>query len=103
MALGAAEALYPVGGALRCTLSGEDAEVTLIVVHSAPETYRAFADRCTHNGKALDYLPESGTLQCRSRKARFDLEGQVLRGPAERALLAYPTRRQGDELVIEVF
>jgi nitrite reductase/ring-hydroxylating ferredoxin subunit len=103
LSLSAAEALSPVGGAVRCALGGEDAETRLVVVHSAPETYRAFADQCTHNGKALEVLPESGTLQCRSGKARFDLEGQVLRGPAERALLAYPVRRQGDELVIEVF
>jgi nitrite reductase/ring-hydroxylating ferredoxin subunit len=92
-----------MGGAIRCALGGEDAETKLVVVHAGPEAYRAFADRCTHNGKALQLLPQSQTLQCRSRKARFDLEGQVLRGPAERALLAYPTRREGDELVIEVF
>jgi len=48
-------------------------------------------------------LPEDRTLQCRSRKAQFDLDGNVRRGPAERALLAYPTRRQGDQWVIEVF
>jgi len=103
LSLSAAEALHPVGGAIRCALGGEDTEIVLVVVHSAPEAYRVFADRCTHNGKALEVLPDSQVLQCRSRKARFDLEGQVLRGPAERPLLAYPTRRQGDELVIEVF
>jgi nitrite reductase/ring-hydroxylating ferredoxin subunit len=102
LSLSAAEALGPVGGAVRCAPGGEDAEIVLVVVHAAPGTYRAFADRCTHNGKALDYLAESQALQCRSRQARFDLDGQVLRGPAKRALLAYPTRLEGDDLAIEV-
>ena len=103
LSLSAAEALHPVGGTLRCALGGEETEIKLIVVHAAPERYRAFADRCTHNGKALELLRESQILQCRSRKARFDLEGQVLRGPAERALLSYPVHHQGDELAIQVF
>jgi len=103
LSLSAAEALHPVGGAIRCALGGEETEIELIVVHAAPETYRAFVDQCTHNGKALELLPESKILQCRSRKARFDLEGRVLRGPAKHALLSYPVHRQGDELVIEVF
>jgi nitrite reductase/ring-hydroxylating ferredoxin subunit len=103
VSLTAADALSPVGGAVRVTLdAGEDAGVRMVILHSGDETYRAFADRCTHNGKELDYLPEAQKLQCRSGQAQFDLEGHVLRGPAERALPVYPTRREGDQLLIEV-
>jgi nitrite reductase/ring-hydroxylating ferredoxin subunit len=91
------------GGAVKFTLDGEDgSELKVIVVHSEDDTCRAFADRCTHSGKELDYLHEDRKLQCLSGKAQFDLEGDVLRGPAEDALLTYPLRRAGEELVIEV-
>jgi nitrite reductase/ring-hydroxylating ferredoxin subunit len=91
------------GGAVKFTLNGEDgSELKVIVLHSRDEPYQAFADRCTHNGKELDYLHEEGKLQCLSGKAQFNLEGDVLRGPAADALLSYPLRREGEELVIEV-
>lgn len=103
VSLTAADPLSPVGGAVRVTLDDDgDAEIRMVIVHSKQETYRAFADRCTHNGKELDYLPEAQKLQCRSDQAQFDLEGNVLRGPARRALLVYPTRREGDQLLIGV-
>jgi nitrite reductase/ring-hydroxylating ferredoxin subunit len=103
LSLKKAAPLTPVGGVVRCALEGDEEEsAQLVVAHSAPETYQAFSNRCTHNGKALTYLPKDHKLQCRSRKAQFDLEGNVLRGPAKRALLAYPTRREGDQLVIAV-
>jgi len=103
VSLTAADRLNSVGGAVRFTLDGgEDAEVKIVVVHSEDEAYQAFADRCTHRGKELDYLSEDKKLQCRSGKAQFDLEGNVITGPAKSALLVYPTRREGDQLVIEV-
>lgn len=103
VSLTAADQLNPVGGAARFTLDGsEDAEVKIAVVHSEDETYQAFANRCTHRGKELDYLNEDEKLQCRSGKAQFDLDGHVIKGPAESALLVYPTHREGDQLVIEV-
>jgi nitrite reductase/ring-hydroxylating ferredoxin subunit len=77
-------------------------EVKLIIVHPEDRVYQAFANECTHNGKELDYLHESEILQCCSGRARFDLDGDVVRGPAERALRVCPTRRAGDDLIIEV-
>jgi nitrite reductase/ring-hydroxylating ferredoxin subunit len=103
VSLAAADQLKPVGGAVRLVLAGsDDAALKIVVVHAEDETYCSFADRCTHRGKELDYLHEDRMLQCRSGKAQFDLDGHMIRGPAERALLAYPTRRQGDHLVITV-
>lgn len=103
VSLAAAGPLKPVGGTVRVILGGgEDAELRMVIVHAEGETYRAFADRCTHNGKELDYLPEAAKLQCRSGQAQFDLDGEVLRGPAKRALQVYPTRREGDQLLIAV-
>ena len=103
VALSEVDDLKEEGGAVRFTLNGEDgSELKVIVLHSGNETYRAFADRCTHSGKELDYLHEDRKLQCLSGKAQFNLKGDVLRGPAEDPLLSYPLRREGEELVIEV-
>lgn len=101
VSLTAAEPLSPVGGAVRLALDGgKDTGGMLVLVHMEDETYRAFADRCTHRGKELDYVHEGQRLQCRSRKSHFDLEGNVIKGPAKNALPGYPVRREGDQLVI---
>lgn len=102
ISLTAADELNAVGGAVRLALGdGDGSEVKILVVHSGDDAYQAFANQCTHRGKELNYLHEK-KLQCLSRKSQFDLEGNVIKGPAESALLVYPSRREGDELVIEV-
>lgn len=100
--LSRAEALTPVGGAVKLAPSAGGSERRIIVVHSAYCEYRAFSDSCTHNGKELNYLHEDGKLACCGRSSQFDLEGKVLRGPAETSLLRYPLHKVGEELVIEV-
>ena len=103
VSLTAAGQLNPVGGAVRLTVDGDgDEGLKMVIIHLEGEDFRAFADRCTHNGKDLNYLPGDGKLLCRSGKSHFDLEGNVLKGPAASALLAYPARREGDRLVLEV-
>jgi len=98
VSLPAVEALQAAGGAVRLVLG----ETSVLVVHLEGEVYRAFADRCTHNGRELDYLHGKGQICCRSRKSRYDPAGRLIEGPAEGNLLAYPLRREGDQLVIEV-
>jgi Rieske Fe-S protein len=95
-------ALAPVGGAVKLVLTAYPTERKIIVVHSADEEYRAFTDACTHNGKELNYLHQDGMLACCGRSSRFDLDGNVLRGPAEKALQKHSLRHMGEELVIEV-
>ena len=94
--------LKEIGGAVKFTLDPEaDSELKIILLHSH-DAYLAFADRCTHSGRELTYLHEDKVLQCVSGKAQFDLEGNVLRGPAEDPLLGYGLKREGDELHIRL-
>jgi nitrite reductase/ring-hydroxylating ferredoxin subunit len=97
--LSAAKELAAVGGAVRLAL--DEGAVKLIVVHPEDQVYAAFADRCTHNGKELDYLHREGEIRCSSRKSRFDLAGGRIKGPATSDLVVYPVHKEGDELVIE--
>ena len=71
-------------------------------MHPENQVYRAFADRCTHNGKELDYDHERQEIRCVSRKSRFDLEGHLLKGPATGGLAAYSLQQHDDQLVIDI-
>jgi Rieske Fe-S protein len=97
------ETLQDVGGAVKLALGAEGgSERVLILLRLGADDYRAFADRCTHNGKELDYGHEEGMLACVGRGSRYDLAGDVIRGPAEDPLLRYLVRLEGEELVVEV-
>jgi Rieske Fe-S protein len=99
----AANELGEVGAAVRLVLGqDEDSEERIIVVHSEEGIYKTFADHCTHNGKEVYYLHEEKLFRCHSGRSYFDLEGNVIKGPAECALHLFPTHRAGDELVIEM-
>jgi cytochrome b6-f complex iron-sulfur subunit len=102
LSLSEVASLDEVGGAVKLRSHLEDgAELSILIVHPSPDEYRAFADRCTHNGKELDYLPGQAELVCISRGSRFDLEGEVIRGRADSPLLRYSLRRVGDELFLD--
>jgi Rieske Fe-S protein len=56
---------------------------------------------CTHQSctVALPGAPEA-TLDCPCHGSRFRTNGQVVNGPAARALAQFPTRIVGNEVVI---
>lgn len=57
-----------------------------VVAHRADDgTVRVWSSRCTHLGCRLDRVVE-GVLVCPCHGSRFDADGQVLTGPASRAL-----------------
>ena len=95
--------LLGVGGAVKCTLEHMDgSERKVIIVRPGEADYRAFANACTHNGKELNYLLAERLLACCGRSSRFDLVGNVIKGPAEDALLRYRVWQEGGELGIEI-
>lgn len=103
VALSEVVTLLAVGGAVKCTLGGSNStEQKLIIVRPGQADYRAFADACTHNGKELNYLHDAGLLACCGNSSQFDLAGNVVRGPADEALLKYRLWREGRELAIEL-
>ncbi len=58
---------------------------------------------CTHMGCTVD-LPEKtlGTLDCPCHGSRYLVTGQVVNGPAERNLFAFPARIDGSQVVIRM-
>jgi len=56
---------------------------------------------CTHQGCTVG-LPQSsgGTLDCPCHGSRFRVSGQVVQGPASRALASFPATINGTEVVV---
>jgi cytochrome b6-f complex iron-sulfur subunit len=57
-----------------------------LVKRSNDSTLLALDDRCTHLGCRQKWDAERGLFQCPCHGSEFDLDGNVKRGPATRAL-----------------
>ncbi len=60
------------------------------VKRTGPATFEALSLVCTHEGCGVN-ITTSTQLDCPCHQSRFDGNGAVLRGPADRALSRYPT------------
>ena len=60
--------------------------------------FKGFVARCTHSGCLLAEV-KNGAIVCACHGSRFDLDGQVTRGPATAPLTARAVTVRGDELV----
>lgn len=92
---GAADALtstadVPVGSGV---IVGE-----VVVTQPVAGQYKGFSAVCTHNGCLLDKIAD-GTINCPCHGSRFNLDGAVVNGPAEKPLPSVPIRVQGDAIV----
>lgn len=58
----------------------------------------ALSRTCTHLGCRLNYIAESDILECPCHNSQFDATtGKVLKGPAKKALHAFPVTRRDSE------
>ncbi|NJD38756.1 MAG: ubiquinol-cytochrome c reductase iron-sulfur subunit [Geobacter sp.] len=81
----------PVGGALVFRQER-------IAIMREGTDYRALSLVCTHLGCTVSVLPEGMICPCHG--SRFDRQGAVLSGPAERPLERLQVEVSGDELVV---
>ncbi len=71
----------------------------VLLVHQ-PGGFLALSQQCTHNKCNVDFLPERGVIFCPCHSSQFDLNGNVLAGPAPRPLDRFATTiRDGQVLV----
>jgi Rieske Fe-S protein len=103
----------PITGEIRVPLMGVGETVTasanlvgglqtpLAVTRVSQTEVVAVSRICTHEACTVN-LPTSsgGTLDCPCHGSRFRTTGQVVNGPAARALFQFPARIQGNEVVI---
>ena len=103
----------PISGEIRVPLMGIGETVTasanlvgglqtpLAVTRVSQTEVVAVSRICTHESCTVN-LPTSsgGTLDCPCHGSRFRTTGQVVNGPAARALFQFPARIQGNEVII---
>ena len=64
------------------------------------DTFSALLTRCTHQGCEVE--PAGDRLACPCHGSEYSLTGDVLQGPAERALFAYTVTADAENIYIEL-
>ena len=64
------------------------------------DRYEAILMQCTHQQNQL--LLNSNGFKCNLHGSQFNLEGQVVKGPAERSLKAFKTTINQSDLVVQL-
>ena len=84
-------------------LEGRNLPQRMLVIHGDDNQYHAFQNRCSHMGRRLDAVPESGTVQCCSvGKTTCDYSGQVLFGSGKKPITTYPVEAEPEKLMIKL-
>lgn len=71
----------------------------IVVTQSAPGVFRAFSAVCTHAGCLLADVFD-GTINCPCHGSKFNLDGTVANGPAERPLQGKSVTVTGDVITV---
>ncbi len=70
-----------------------------VYVHRhGPGEYTAVLTRCMHRGCTVE--PTDGRLVCPCHGSEYTARGEILKGPTQRALIAYRVTSEGEHLVI---
>jgi cytochrome b6-f complex iron-sulfur subunit len=101
--LNQAGSLKEPGGSGKLTIvdpeSGE--KIKIIVIQPGEGEYKAFADRCTHGGRELNYVHDKKQLKCSSfGQSTFTLQGEVVKGPAKEPVDIYDLQVAGNNITI---
>jgi nitrite reductase/ring-hydroxylating ferredoxin subunit len=93
--------LMAVGATVEATGSLVGQPLPIAVTRVSETVVLAVSRVCTHQGCTVN-LPTAtgGTLDCPCHGSRFQTNGQVVSGPANRALSSFPTRIEGGQVVI---
>jgi Rieske Fe-S protein len=88
----------PVGGVKLFAYPAADDPC--ILVRTAPDSYAACSQKCTHLSCAVYYSREGNRLECPCHQGAFSVtDGQVLQGPPPRPLPRVVLERREEELV----
>ena len=84
-------------GAVRVQPEGHPEAIYVVATAGG---FAALSPTCTHRGCTVDV--NGPRLVCPCHGSTYDREGNVLKGPAQRALPRYRLTRSGDELLLEL-
>jgi len=75
-------------------------DIPLVVINRKGSGYIALSRVCTHLGCLVGYDSFNNKLVCPCHAGEFDLEGNVLSGPATKALQRYPLKISPKQITI---
>jgi len=90
--------LKTVGSSMTIKLKGK----MVMFVRDSEESVRGIDPTCTHEKCTVEYKTERRRIECPCHGSMFDLEGNVLKGPAEKPLSLYETSLQDGRVVIDL-
>jgi cytochrome b6-f complex iron-sulfur subunit len=86
----------PLGTAKEVTYN----EIPLVIINRRGSGFIALSRVCTHLGCLIGYDSFNNKLVCPCHAAEFDLEGNVLTGPAAKSLQRYPLKISSKQITI---
>ena len=93
------------GGTLKLSYidPGTLARTKVLLIHTGNNQYQAYENKCTQCGGELEYDSTSRIINCVSiARSKFNLKGEVIKGPARENLRLFPTSMEGDEIVLDL-
>jgi Rieske Fe-S protein len=83
--------------------TGAKKDLKVLIVHTSTNEYRAFENRCAHGGMPVKYKPGDQILRCVSfGHSKYDMKGNVVKGPAVNPIKSFPLTRKEDKLRIAI-
>lgn len=71
----------------------------VVVTQPTAGVFKGFSSTCTHKGCTVDKIAD-GTIDCPCHGSKFNLDGTVANGPADKPLEAQAVTVQGDSIVL---
>ncbi|PXX01491.1 ubiquinol-cytochrome c reductase iron-sulfur subunit [Mycolicibacterium moriokaense] len=71
----------------------------IVVTQPSAGVFKGFSAKCTHKGCTVDKVAD-GTIDCPCHGSKFNLDGTVANGPADKPLEAENIAVQGDSIVL---
>jgi Rieske Fe-S protein len=71
----------------------------VVVTQPTAGVFKGFSSTCTHKGCTVDKIAD-GTIDCPCHGSKFNLDGSVANGPAQKPLEAKTVTVQGDSIVL---
>jgi Rieske Fe-S protein len=90
--------LKEIGGQTTIKLMHED----LLIIRDSEKTIRIFNAHCTHKGCLVKYSAKDNRINCPCHGSQYDMNGNVLKGPAPRSLQAHAGEIDGNQIIVEL-
>ncbi len=73
-----------------------------VIVIKNPENNNlvALSSKCTHKGCMVNWKKENNSFLCPCHDAEFSVSGEVLKGPATKALTVYSVKEENGEILV---